>query len=166
MTRNAFGPNLRRHRLQRGVTLEQIANATKVSRDLFDGLERNDFSNWPSGIYARAYVRQYAYAIGLDPDSTVDEFCRWFDRGDRRAERVVRGQSEIVGHSLTWQDDLPVGNRRAALQAIATNGARAAGPQPAPAVRPAEQSRPSRPAETIPNGLRFLARLRRAFGRT
>ena len=102
MSRNAFGPNLRRRRLQRGVTLDQIAAATKVARELFDGLERNDFSNWPTGIYARAYVRQYAYAIGVDPDTTVDEFCRWFEHGDRRAERIVREQSVILGHALTW----------------------------------------------------------------
>ena len=112
MSRNAFGPNLRRRRLQRGITLDEIAASTKVARELFESLERNDFSNWPSGIYARAYVRQYAYAIGIDPDSTVDEFCRWFDQGDRRAERTIREQSQILRHQLDWRDEMPVENRR------------------------------------------------------
>jgi transcriptional regulator with XRE-family HTH domain len=107
MSRDAFGPNLRRLRLQRGITLEQIAKLTNVPGELFAGLERNDFSQWPVGIYARAYVRQYAYAIGVDPDSTVDEFCRWFAHGDRRAERVVREHSQIVGHDLSWRDEVP-----------------------------------------------------------
>ena len=107
MSRDAFGPNLRRLRVQRGITLEQIATLTKVSADLFAGLETNDFSRWPDGIYARAYIRQYARAIDVDPDSTVDEFCRWFGHGDRRAERVVREHSQIVGHQLTWKDEVP-----------------------------------------------------------
>lgn len=104
--REAFGPNLRRRRIQRGVTLDQIATSTKVSADLWSGLERNDFSRWPAGIYARAYVRAYAIEVGVDPDSTVDEFCRLFPHGDRRAERVVRQQAALLGHDLRWKDDL------------------------------------------------------------
>ena len=52
---DAFGPNLRRIRIQRGVSLEQIALATKVSAALWAGLERNDLSRWPTGIYARGF---------------------------------------------------------------------------------------------------------------
>ena len=104
--REAFGPNLRRLRVQRGISLEHIAASTKVSVDLWSGLERNDVSRWPSGIYARAYVRAYAMEVGLDPDTAVNEFCRLFSNGDRRAERVVREQAALVGHDLRWRDDL------------------------------------------------------------
>src|SRR2546428_3691754 len=79
--REAFGPNLRRLRVQRGISLESIAAATKVHTDLWAGLERNDFSRWPAGIYARAYVRAYAVEVGVDPDATVDEVCRLFPNG-------------------------------------------------------------------------------------
>ena len=48
MTREAFGPNLRRLRLQRGITIEQIADSTNIAQDLLEGLERNDFSEWPT----------------------------------------------------------------------------------------------------------------------
>jgi transcriptional regulator with XRE-family HTH domain len=112
--REAFGPNLRRLRLQRGLTLEQIADRTKVSVALWDGLEQNDLSRWPSGIFARSYVRDYAEIIGADPDATVDEFCRWFPQGDRRAERIIRGQAQIVGHKLAWEEQVPTeADRRA-----------------------------------------------------
>src|SRR6478672_6543574 len=108
--REAFGPNLRRIRLQRGVSLKQLAESTKVAETLWAGLERNDFSRWPNGIFARAYVREYAKAIGADPEATVDEFCRWFPNGDRRIAPIIKGQAEIVGHSeLEWRDDVPPG---------------------------------------------------------
>jgi transcriptional regulator with XRE-family HTH domain len=105
--REAFGPNLRRQRIQRGVTLEQISDATKVSVSLWAGLERNDLSRWPNGIYARSYVRAYALAIGADPEATVDEFCRWFPNGDRRAGSTIREHAEIVGHNPAWRDERP-----------------------------------------------------------
>jgi transcriptional regulator with XRE-family HTH domain len=105
--REAFGPNLRRLRIQRGVSLEQIAAATKVSASLWAGLERNDLSRWPTGIYARSYVRDYAHAIGVDPEATVDEFCRWFSEGDRRAAGSIREHAKIVGHTTEWRDEVP-----------------------------------------------------------
>jgi len=123
MSRDAFGPNLRRIRVQKGMSVEYIAEQTKIAADLLKGLEKNDFSRWPTGIFARAYVRQYANAIGVDPDATVDEFCRWFPQGDRRAERVVREHSEIVGHDLHWRDDLvtrDTDRRNAAVRPIRT----------------------------------------------
>lgn len=107
--REAFGPNLRRMRIQRGVSLQHIAQETNVSEVLWSAMERNDFSRWPNGIFARAYIRDYAKLIGADPDATVDEFCRWFPQGDRRAGRVMREQAEIVNHTLHAADELPEG---------------------------------------------------------
>ena len=109
VTRDAFGPNLRRIRVQRGISLERIAAETKVPIDLWEAMERNDFSRWPRGVYARSFIRDYATAIGVDPDVTIDEFCRWFPLGDRRAEPLVRGQAKIVGHELAWNEELPPG---------------------------------------------------------
>jgi len=104
--RHAFGPSLRRARLQRGISLDQVAAATKISADLWSGLEENDLSRWPGGLYARAYIRAYAVEIGIDPEATVDEFCRCFPVGDRRAGRIVREQAALIGHESTWRDDL------------------------------------------------------------
>ena len=104
-------------RLRRGISLPELSSQTKVSVDLWEAMERNDFSRWPTGIAARAYIRGYAEAVGADPNATVDEFCRVVPQGDRRAERVVRGTAELIGHQLVWSDDLPPtvteGDRRA-----------------------------------------------------
>ena len=60
-----------------------------------------------------------AKAIGVDSKSTVDDFCRWFPHGDRRAAPGIRGHAEIVGHAdLQWCDHVPPsiaeGDRRGA----------------------------------------------------
>jgi transcriptional regulator with XRE-family HTH domain len=116
--RETFGPRLRSERERRGISLETIALVTNVSVELWQGLERNDFSRWPSGIFARAFVRDYAKAVGLDADETVDEFCRLFPVGDRRANRVIRAQAELIGHNPEYRDDisLPGGDRRASAR--------------------------------------------------
>jgi transcriptional regulator with XRE-family HTH domain len=111
MTLDAFASNLRRTRLQRGITLAEIAESTKIAESLLEGLEQNDFSQWPSGIYARSFIAQYALAIGADAEVTVDEFCRHFPHGDRRVERQARELSDLVGHHLVWRDDDQHGRR-------------------------------------------------------
>lgn len=70
----SFGARLRRRREEQGIALATIAADTKIKLSLFEGLERDDVSHWPSGIFRRAYIRTYAQAIGLDPDAIAREF--------------------------------------------------------------------------------------------
>jgi transcriptional regulator with XRE-family HTH domain len=118
--RDTFGPRLRSERERRGISVDTIAVVTNVSVELWQGLERNDFSRWPTGIFARAFVRDYAKAVGLDADEVVDEFCRLFPIGDRRADRVIRAQAELIGHTPGYRDEskmIPGGvDRRAAAR--------------------------------------------------
>ena len=109
-----FGPRLRTAREGRGISLQSIAEETKVSVALWEAMERNDFTRWPSGLFARSYVRAFARLVGLDPEEVVDEFCRRFPNGDRRVVRLIRGQAEIIGIPSNYCEDQvpPDGERR------------------------------------------------------
>ena len=73
-----FGSRMRHTREQRGVSLRQIAQTTKLSVSALEALERNDTSRLPGGIFSRAFVRSYAAEIGVDPEDTVREFLAQF----------------------------------------------------------------------------------------
>jgi cytoskeletal protein RodZ len=70
----SFGAGLRQRREEQRISLSTIAEQTKIKLSLLEGLERDDVSRWPSGIFRRAFVRDYARAIGLQPDAVVREF--------------------------------------------------------------------------------------------
>jgi len=74
----SFGARLRQQRERQQITLTSIAERTKISRSLFEGLERDDVSHWPSGIFRRAFIRDYAHSVGLDPHATVREFLELY----------------------------------------------------------------------------------------
>src|SRR6185369_12627246 len=74
----AFGLRLKAHRERRGITLESIAESTKLKRSLLAALEGGDVSHFPLGIFRRAYVRSYANAVGLPAESIVAEFVQLF----------------------------------------------------------------------------------------
>jgi cytoskeletal protein RodZ len=71
---SSLGTRLRAQRERKGVTLAAIADDTKISIALLEGLERDDVSRWPGGLFRRAYVRAYARAVGLEPEAVVREF--------------------------------------------------------------------------------------------
>jgi cytoskeletal protein RodZ len=73
-----FGSRMRHVREQRGVSLREIADATKISVSALEALERNDISRLPGGIFSRAFVRSYAAQIGIDPEQTVRDFLSQF----------------------------------------------------------------------------------------
>jgi hypothetical protein len=100
-----FTTRLRRHRERNRIPLEEISRDTRVKLELLAGLEKNDLSDWPKGLYARAYIRAYAAAIGLDAGDTVGEFCRLFPHGDRRSESVIREMANIVDSQSEFKYD-------------------------------------------------------------
>jgi cytoskeletal protein RodZ len=74
-----IGSRLRQAREQRGLALQDIADATKLSMFVLKAIERNDFSLLPGGIFTRGYLRAFAHEVGLSPDEIVDEYRMQFD---------------------------------------------------------------------------------------
>jgi hypothetical protein len=101
---DSFGARLRAHRERQRIGLAAIAHSTKISVALFEGLERDDVSRWPTGIFRRAFIRAYAEAVGLDPAPVLSEFLERFP--DPTGEPYVPvARSERVG--LAANDRLP-----------------------------------------------------------
>lgn len=102
---DAFVTRLRRYRERNQISLDEISRSTRIKRELLEAFEQNDLSGWPRGLYARAWVRAYACAIGVDPSPTVNEFCRLFPHGDRRAGATIREMAAIIAHSSEYRDE-------------------------------------------------------------
>ena len=60
-------------RRNRGISLEQIADSTKISIRALEAIEQGDFRKLPGGIYNTNYIKQYARAIDYD-ESTLLAF--------------------------------------------------------------------------------------------
>ena len=73
---DSFGARLRYERERRQIALRSIAEGTKISVGLLEGLERDDVSRWPCGIFRKSFVRAYAEAIGIDPEPVIREFSQ------------------------------------------------------------------------------------------
>ncbi|MEQ1759760.1 MAG: helix-turn-helix domain-containing protein [Vicinamibacterales bacterium] len=104
-SQEVFITRLRRQRERSRVTLESIGQATRVRLDMLEALERGDLHAWPKGLYARAWVRGYAEAVGLEPDDIVEEFCRLFPHADRRSADTMNDLAAILDLPANFVSD-------------------------------------------------------------
>lgn len=93
-----LGAYLRAERERRGLALRTISENTKVSLPLLEGLEGDDISRWPGGIFRRAFVRSYAEAVGLDPDEI---FKRFEQQHKPPAPEGVNGEAGLAAGDLS-----------------------------------------------------------------
>ena len=70
------GPGLKAIREAQGRDLESIARVTKISTSKLMALESNSYSNLPVRVYLNGFVKEYARALGLDPDKVAEEYLR------------------------------------------------------------------------------------------
>ena len=80
----SFGDSLKRQRLERGVSLREMAQATKISVRYLEALERNDFAALPGGAFTKGFVRAYATFVGLDPEEMINHYL--LEMSKRRTE--------------------------------------------------------------------------------
>ena len=74
-----IGGRLRSARESRGLSLSDVARRTKLSLNVLQAIERNDFTSLPAGMYRKAYVRTLAAEVGLNPTEIAADFCERFE---------------------------------------------------------------------------------------
>jgi hypothetical protein len=62
---------LKAERERNGVSLKAIADNTRIPLRHLEELERGDIDNWPAGVYAKSWARDYAKEAGIDPERVV-----------------------------------------------------------------------------------------------
>jgi cytoskeleton protein RodZ len=69
-----FGEDLRREREIRGISLKEIADATKISKRFLEAIESNDHRTLPAPVFTRGFVREYARYVGLNAEEMVNRY--------------------------------------------------------------------------------------------
>src|SRR5215208_7609945 len=64
-----IGRFLEQKRKERGLSLEEVEQATKIRKRYLTGLERANYSILPDAVYARGFLKTYANYLGLDGEA-------------------------------------------------------------------------------------------------
>jgi flagellar biosynthesis protein FlhG len=74
------GAVLRRYREERGVSLRDIANQSKIGTRYLEYIEGDRLDMLPAAVYLRGFLQEYARALGLDPRLTANAYMAQFPR--------------------------------------------------------------------------------------
>ena len=67
----SFGAKLKQQREQRGITLEEISQNTKIGSRFLRALEEDRFDQLPGGIFNKGFIRAYARSVGADEEEAI-----------------------------------------------------------------------------------------------
>jgi len=166
MTKSGFGEHLRREREMRGVSLEEIAGATRISTRFLDALEKEAWDRLPGGVFNRGFVRTVARFLGLEEESLLAEYALATrppganavpsepppqPSNPRRAPRIALGLASVLAlagasaYGWVW-----FSARRAELNAAASAPPSAPVPPGLPPIASALPAEPVPPPEPLP----------------
>ncbi len=106
----AFGEELQRLRESTGLSLEDIAEETKISRQILRSLESGEFRFLPQKVFSRNFVTQYATVVGADPQQLAEAFEAAWERfllASGAHLRVEIDEAPFI-EAIRWRFWLPV----------------------------------------------------------
>jgi transcriptional regulator with XRE-family HTH domain len=84
----SLGETLRLARTEKGLTIPQVADATRIMVQIVEDLERDDFRRIAAPIYGRGFIKLYADILGLPTEPLIQEFMELYTGS--RSPQVVR----------------------------------------------------------------------------
>ena len=94
-------PDVAAIRRSRGITLEQIAETTKITKRFLQAIEDSEFDKLPGGIFNTSYIRQYARAIDFDEECLLEYYSACTETteggGNGSAEPRKKPASRVSG---------------------------------------------------------------------
>jgi cytoskeletal protein RodZ len=144
-----FGATFKKARESKGISLDQIAKATRISTRFLAAIENEEFALLPGGVFNKGFVRAFAEHVGLDPEQTVAEYERLITVREPVEEVVVAAEAPAPAKSDRHLYPIAIGILAIAIAIfyIVTRdtGRTAEVPSTPPATAPALPAQPTTP---------------------
>jgi hypothetical protein len=69
-----LGQLLRKARLEKGISLEDMQETTKIRKRYLEAIEDGNYKLLPGNFYVRAFIKSYSECVGLDPNEVLQMF--------------------------------------------------------------------------------------------
>lgn len=101
-----LGQQLREARLQKGMSLDDVQEVTKIRKRYLEAIEAGDYKVLPGSFYVRAFIKTYAEAVGMDSDELLEGHKQDVPKAEPEAtmEPVIqkRASRPTAERSMKW----------------------------------------------------------------
>jgi cytoskeleton protein RodZ len=91
----ALGEYLRKERLSRGISLEEISRETRISMRMLQAVEDGNTETLPAPVLVKGFLRAYAQRIGLDPEVVVLRYQDLHEEEGARKEALQKFRQQF-----------------------------------------------------------------------
>src|SRR5215203_319960 len=71
-----LGEKLRQAREERGISISEVAEQTRISPMYLESIENDNYKPLPGGIFNKGFVRSYAKYVGIDENEALQDYAQ------------------------------------------------------------------------------------------
>jgi hypothetical protein len=95
----SLGEKLRQAREERGISISEVAEQTRISPLYLKSIENDDYKPLPGGIFNKGFVRSYARYIGFNEDEALADYAALV------SANAAAEPEPTVHHHEVWTDN-------------------------------------------------------------
>lgn len=118
-----LGEKLRQAREERGITLSEVAEQTRISPIYLEAIDNDDYRRLPGGIFNRGFVKSYAKYVGLNEQEALLDYSRLQNELETPQEVETRiYKPEVLTDDRSATSMIPTILTAAVILAVMTGG--------------------------------------------
>jgi len=82
----SLGEKLRQAREERGISISEVAEQTRISSLYLKSIEDDNYKPLPGGIFNKGFVKAYAKYVGIDEQEALQDYARLVAENEERYE--------------------------------------------------------------------------------
>lgn len=92
----SLGEKLRLAREERGISISEVAEQTRISAHYLQCIENDDYRTLPGGIFNKGFVKSYAKYVGVDEQEALQDYARIVDQTEGGADDSKSYKPEVL----------------------------------------------------------------------
>ena len=103
-----LGEKLRQAREERGMTISEIAEQTRISALYIESIEADDYRILPGGIFNKGFVKSFAKTVGVDEQEALEDYAQLIaGQGSQVIDEPKTYRSQVLTDDRNTSSNLP-----------------------------------------------------------
>jgi len=118
----SLGEKLRQAREERGISISEVAEQTRISSLYLESIENDDYKPLPGGIFNKGFVKSYAKFIGLDEHEALQDYAKILAKGEGVSDELRIYKPEVLTDDRATHSMVPTIIFAGIILALMTGG--------------------------------------------